>query len=103
MKIVPRPIQFEWDKGNAGKNYDKHKVTNQECEEAFFDPKKKMFKDILHSGEEERHLLLGKTKLARTLFIAFTIRGNRVRVISARDLNKKELALYEEKNHRAKI
>lgn len=97
MKILDDPNGFQWDKGNKGKNYLKHKVTDQECEEVFFDSKKKIFKDLLHSDKEDRYVLLGQTKENRVLFIVFTVRSGKVRVISARDLNKKEKMLYEEK------
>ena len=97
MKILGNPGEFQWDKGNKGKNYQKHKVTDQECEEVFFDQTKKIFKDTLHSGKEERYILFGQTKESRILFIVFTIRHEKIRVISARDLNKKEKKLYEEK------
>lgn len=98
MKILRTPFQFEWDKGNSGKNLAKHNVSDVECEEIFFDYHKRILKDVLHSGEEERLLIIGKTKKDRTLFAAFTIRSHKVRVISARDLNNKEHYLYEEKN-----
>jgi uncharacterized DUF497 family protein len=95
MVIIDRPIEFQWDKGNKGKNLVKHKVADQECEEVFFDQKKKIFKDALHSDNEERLVLLGQTKNGRVLFIVFTVRSGRIRVISARDLNRKERHLYE--------
>ena len=98
MKILDNPDEFQWDKGNKGKNYLKHKVTDQECEEAFFDQNKKILKDLLHSNNEERYILFGQTKEKRILFIVFTVRSGKIRVISARDLNKKEKKLYEEKN-----
>lgn len=87
-------IEFDWDKGNIGKNWKNHRVTDRESEEIFFDKNKKIMKDKLHSGEEERFILIGQTKERRLLFIAFTIRNNKIRVISARDLNKKEKHLY---------
>ncbi len=91
MKLLPQPIRFEWDAGNQNKNWAKHnKVGNEECEEVFFDPHKRIASDALHSGSEPRYLLLGTTRFGRPLFIVFTVRGNKVRVISARDLNKKE-------------
>lgn len=86
---------FEWDMGNYDKNWAKHKVEWQECEEAFFDSGLKQYKDKLHSGKEERYIALGKTAHGRILYIAFTIRNNKIRVISARDLNRKEMYLYE--------
>ena len=91
MKIT----KFDWDKGNINKNWEKHKVKDQECEEVFFDIKKKLFKDTVHSVKEKRYILLGQTKLKRLLFIVFAIRKNKIRIISARDINKKEKYLYE--------
>ena len=96
VKLFKEPFIFEWDKGNKDKNWTLHQVTYQECEEVFYDPKKKVFKDNLHSGKEERYLILGNTKRNRLLFVAFTQRGDKLRVISARHLNKKERFLYEE-------
>lgn len=98
MTILKEPVAFEWDQGNKGKNFEKHGVTDEECEEVFFDEQKKLLKDIIHSAKESRHILLGRTKSRRVLFLVFTLRKNRVRVISARDTNKKERYLYEEKN-----
>ena len=95
MITLPDPIAFLWDEGNEQKNLKKHGIGLQEIEEVFFDPDKKLFEDRLHSGKEERNILLGKTKQERMLFVAFTIRSNKIRVISARDLNKKERSLYE--------
>ena len=93
---------FEWDSGNKGKN-QKHKVKDEECEEVFFDYNKKILKDALHSGKEKRYLLIGRTKKKRLLFLVFTIRKDKVRIISARDLNQKEYKLYEEKNKNSKV
>ena len=95
MIILHSPFQFQWDKGNKNKNYAQHKVSDQECEEVFFDQNKKILKDILHSDTEERYILLGQTKAKRKLFIAFTLRQDEIRVISARDFNRKERKLYE--------
>lgn len=97
MKILKKALAFEWDSGNRGKNFKGHRVTDQECEEAFFDPNKRILRDMLHSDREERFLLLGKTKIGRALFVAFTTRDDKIRVISARDTNKREKYLYEEK------
>ncbi|PIR62282.1 MAG: hypothetical protein COU65_04240 [Candidatus Pacebacteria bacterium CG10_big_fil_rev_8_21_14_0_10_42_12] len=93
MISLKKPIEFEWDEGNLDKNLEKHKVSNLEAEEVFFDEKKRILKDILHSGIEERYLIIGKTKAGRALFIVFTQRVDKVRVISARDQNKKEYLL----------
>ena len=95
MNVWKEPIQFQWDVGNREKNWLKHRVTPEECEEVFFDPHKRTF-PASSGGGETRYLLIGQTKARRVLFIVFTIRGHTVRVISARDLNKMERDLYEE-------
>ena len=95
IEVFEKITGFEWDSGNKGKNFTSHKVTDEECEEIFFDPNKKILKDILHSDKEERHILIGQTKKQRLIFLVFTIRKNLIRVISARDLNRKEQKLYE--------
>ena len=94
MKVIPEPIEFDWDEGNTRKN-EKHGVGDKEAEESFFDDEKATFKDIVHSHGEERFRIIGKTNSGRILFIAFTIRSNKVRIISARNINKKEISLYE--------
>jgi uncharacterized protein len=96
MIRLPEPIQFEWDDGNRDKNWIKHQVKQTEAEEAFFDVHKKLARDVLHStAGESRYILLGKTNGERLLLIVFTIRGQSIRVISARDAHKKERPLYE--------
>ncbi|MBU1326660.1 BrnT family toxin [Patescibacteria group bacterium] len=87
-------IQFEWDEGNREKS-KKHGVETKESEEAFFDTKKVIYKDVFHSTKEERFILLGKTKLKLLLYIVFTYRKQSVRIISARNINRKEVHLYE--------
>lgn len=94
MVIIKEPVKFIWDKGNKDKNWLKHKITNQEGEEIFFDKNKKIHFDRKHSLKEKRHILLGKTKKNKLLYIVFTIRDKKVRIISARKLNRKEKKLY---------
>lgn len=95
MKVLRNPAEFIWNKGNKDKNWLKHKVTNKQAEEAFFDENKKISKDKLHSKKEKRFIILGTTKKNRLLFIVFTIRNKKIRVISARNINRKERKLYE--------
>lgn len=95
MITIKEPIKFIWDKGNIDKNWEKHKVANRECEEVFFDKNKKIYKDELHSNKEVRFILLGKTKKGRLLYTVFTVRKKKIKVISARDINRKERRLYE--------
>jgi hypothetical protein len=85
---------FEWDAGNTHKP-GKHDVSLKEAEEVFFDPKARVQFDEPHSKQEARWWLWGKTVRGRKLKIAFTVRGKKVRVISARDMNKKERQFYE--------
>ena len=94
MFVWNEPISFQWDKGNDLKN-SKHHVKNAEIEESFFDSDKVIATDRRHSQAEQRHILLGQTKQKRLLYVVFTIRNGIVRVISARDINKKERCLYE--------
>lgn len=94
MRVVRKIFEFEWDKGNIGKN-KKHKVKEKETEEVFFDENKTIYKDKLHSKHEERFIVLGKTKEDRLLYVVFTKRGKKIRIISARDINKREVKLYE--------
>ena len=95
MKIFPDPIAFEWDKGNIDKNLKKHKVTNQETEETFSNNPFVISEDIKHSRKEKRFQALGKTNKGRLLFLSFTIRNDKVRIISIRDMSKKEKIMYE--------
>ena len=95
-------FEFEWDQGNIGKN-KKHGVEDAESEEPFFDLEKVILKDRLHSGEEERFILLGKTKKEKILFVVFTRRASKIRIISSRGINRKERPLYEKTIEIAKI
>ena len=94
MQFFEKIVQFEWDSGNKDKGWKKHRVTNLEAEEVFFDPHKRIYRAKKEQGED-RFLLIGKTIDGRLLFVVFTMRQNVVRVISARDLNRRERKLYE--------
>ena len=98
-RTLKNVIGFDWDSGNKEKNLSKHGVKNEECEEVFFDHNKKILRDKIHSGKEERHILIGNTKKQRLIFLVFTIRRNKIRIISARDLNKKEYKFYEQQKN----
>ena len=95
MRVLKYALEFEWDNGNKGKNLKKHGVTDGESEEVFFDSKRKVLKDAMHSQIEKRFILIGQTRREKTLFIAFTFRRNKIRIISSRGINKKEQQLYE--------
>jgi|SRR3989304_3231979 uncharacterized DUF497 family protein len=96
MDILSNLTGFEWDEGNITKNWEKHDVTHIECEEVFFNNPLVVKKDEPHSIAEPRYYVLGKTNSRRLLFLVFTARGNKIRIISARDMNKKERKTYEQ-------
>ena len=87
---------FEWDEGNLDKNWYLHQVTNSECEEVFFNLPLIVAPDTKHSQQEQRYYALERTDTNRWLFIAFTIRDDLIRVISARDMNQRETRKYGE-------
>lgn len=95
-ELLNKCIGFEWEKGNALKNRERHKVTQGECEQVFFNEPLVVFDDLKHSQEEQRMYLLGATDSGRLLFLVFTIRKKIIRLVSARDMNKKERKLYNE-------
>ncbi|MDD5274153.1 MAG: BrnT family toxin [Methylovulum sp.] len=88
---------FDWDEGNERKN-DKHGVSMAEAEQVFFNAPLLVIDDIKHSQGEGRFHALGKTNEVRLLHITFTLRhaGKSIRVISARDMHRKERKIYEQ-------
>ena len=98
MKTVISSCEgFQWDEGNSEKNWDLHQVTNGECEELFFNLPLILALDSKHSTTEPRYYALGRTDADRWLFLAFTIRNNLIRVISARNMNERETRKYAER------
>lgn len=85
---------FDWDEGNLAKNWEKHRVAFWEAEEVFLNAPLLVGVAAHPSGPEERFYCLGMTDAGRLLFLAFTIRDRRIRVISARDMSRKERRLY---------
>ena len=85
---------FQWDEGNATKNWEKHDVSQSECEQVFFNRPLILRRDKKHSRMESRCFVLGQTDLRRLLFVVFTIRGDKIRVISARDMTLREEQRY---------
>ena len=86
---------FEWDSHNAEKIWLKHQVSLSECEQIFFNLPMIVSDDVKHSGQENRFFALGQTDAERLLFVVFTVRNNKIRVISARDMNRKERRVYQ--------
>ena len=90
----PEFIAFAWDGGNRDKNL-KHGVNSWECEQVFFNEPLIILDDPKHSVAEDRFAAFGQTDAGRTLVIIYTLRKKHLRVISARDMNRKERAFYE--------
>ncbi len=90
---------FDWDQGNARKSADKHGVSQAEAERVFFNEPLLVLPDLKHSGRHEaRYHALGTTDEKRLLHVTFTLRasGTLIRVISARDMHRKERVYYEQ-------
>jgi len=86
---------FQWDEGNSNKNLYKHNVENWECEQIYFNEPLIILDDPKHSDAEKRWAAFGKTDAGRRLTVIFTKRGSLIRVISARDMKRKERIFYE--------
>lgn len=95
LKLLQSIKSFDWDEGNTNKNWEKHKVATKEAEETFYNKPLLLFLDKIHSNKEKRFQILGKTNEDRKLFISFTLRNKKVRVISARNMSRKERRQYE--------
>lgn len=93
-------VGFDWDEGNARKSDEKHDVSQSEAEEIFFNQPLPVLSDAKHSLQEPRFHALGKTNDKRPLHITFTYRASAtdmlIRVISARDMHRKERSAYEQ-------
>ncbi len=91
---------FEWDEGNAYKSEQKHKISQGDAEEVFFNQPVYFFDDIRHSRTEARWIVLGRTNQGLGLSIVFTLRrkNSLIRVISARPMSRKERIIYEKAN-----
>ena len=85
---------FDWDESNTLKNWERHKVTPEEAEDVFFLEPLVVRGDAGHSSREKRYRALGRTSRGRLLFVAFTVRRKLIRVISARDMNRREAEEY---------
>ncbi len=93
---LPEPIAFEWDEHNRTKIRLRHNITLEEAEQAFFNSRK-IIVDQKHSAAEQRYQLLGINNADKILFIVFTIRQRKIRIISARNASKKERGGYGKK------
>lgn len=99
-----RIVGFDWDVGNARKN-EKHGVTQSEAEQIFFDPRLLMVPDPRHSTAEIRYHALGVTFEQRFLHTTFTLRMDEtlIRIVSARDMHRKERSIYDRKDQGSEV
>jgi len=97
MVDLTRITGFEWDEGNARKN-EKHGVLSTEAEQVFFNQPLLLLEDVRHSQIEPRFHALGKTHGGRLLHITFALReeATKIRIVSARDMRRKERTIYEQ-------
>ena len=91
-------VGFEWDDGNSRKSADKHAVSQADAEGVFFNDPLILVEDRRHSDNEQRFNALGKIGQNRLLHVTFTLRhnGTMIRVISARDMHRRERRYYEQ-------
>jgi len=92
---LPEFKGFDWDQGNVNKNWESHRMSPHEAEQIFFNRPLIVADDVKHSGAERRYFVLGQTDDDRPLFIAFTLRGDLIRVILARDMSRRERKVYQ--------
>jgi uncharacterized DUF497 family protein len=85
---------FDWDSGNIQKLIRRHRVTSSEAEESMADPDQVIY-PAYSPEDERREAIIGTTTANRLLFVVYTMRGERFRVLSARDATRRERRLYE--------
>ena len=88
-------MEFEWDPDKADRNSQKHGVTFHEAASVFNDPQAMTYFDLDHSQDEERFITFGDSANGRLLVVSHTDRGDRTRIISARQASRKERDSHE--------
>lgn len=86
---------FDWDEANVTKNWERHRVTPEEAEDIFFHDPFVLRSDLEHSTREKRYFALGQTGKGRRLFAAFTVRRKLIRIVSVRDMSRREIEEYQ--------
>jgi uncharacterized protein len=88
-------VRFEWDIAKATTNSRKHGVSFVEATSVFSDPLAITIFDPEHSPDEDRYIAVGVSSAGRFLMAAFTERDERIRIINARELTRRERTAYE--------
>ena len=94
LEVLRDCVGFDWDDANERKIWLKHRASRPECEQVFFNRPLVVAADAKHSEVEVRHYALGITDVGRRLSVIFTIRGDLIRVISARDMSRRERRVF---------
>jgi uncharacterized DUF497 family protein len=89
-------MDFEWDEDKAEANERKHGVSFLEAETVFADPLALTGYDPDHSEVEDRYIIMGTSIEGRLLVVSHTDRGDKVRIISARDASRRERRDYQD-------
>jgi hypothetical protein len=93
-EFFPDVEGFEWDDGNSSKNWARHRISQTEAEQIFVNRPVVVIGDVAHSGTEARYFAFGRTDGGRLLTVVFTVRGQLLRVISARPMSRRERRGY---------
>jgi uncharacterized protein len=88
-------MRFEWDENKAESNFLKHGIQFEEAVTVFADPYLLFTEDSSHSQGEEREWAIGETEDGSLVVVVFTMRGEQIRIISARKATKRECQQYE--------
>ena len=99
LRVVSESEGFDWDSGNVEKSSIAHQVSCEEAEQTFVNRPLFLMDDPVHSRTELRIKAFGKTDAGRLLTLSFTMRRQKIRVISARDMRRKERKFYETSQH----
>jgi uncharacterized DUF497 family protein len=89
-------MQFEWDPDKAARNIAKHGVTFSDAATVFGDPLATTYFDPDHSDDEDRYLTFGQSNMGQFLLVSHTDRVDRIRIISARPMTRRERKSYED-------
>jgi hypothetical protein len=93
-EFFPDVQGFQWDEGNSSKNWARHGISQTEAEQVFVNRPVIVIGDVAHSGTEARYFAFGRTDGGRLLTVVFTVRGQLLRVISARPMSRRERRRY---------
>lgn len=89
-------MEFEWDSAKAASNLAKHGIDFSEAATVFGDPLAITYHDVEHSDTEDRFITFGSTTSGRLVVVVHLDRHDRTRIVSARNLTRRERKQYEE-------